>query len=150
MGLAIVVILISLIILFVVRYVVLKEPKEIRKDYTDFDISYSFVNTLMNTNVPDCYDLTFTELFKDCESALIVNCGGMNSCEYLNSILPYILTQTLGVQNINYEFLAYRNNDESDTIIPPIIRGGCTESRTSAPQPISIGGRIIMLNLYVC
>jgi len=150
MGLAIVVILISLIVLFVVRFVVLKEPEQYRKEYTEFDISYSFVNTLMNTNVPDCYDLSFTELFKDAESALIINCGGMNSKAYLEQSIADILNQTLGVQNLNYEFIAYRNNDEADAIIDPIIRGGCPTYRKSAPQPISAGGRIILVNLYVC
>jgi hypothetical protein len=82
MGLAVVVILISLIILFVVRYIVLQEPKEIRKEYSDFDISYSFINALMNTNIPACNDVTFTELFKDCDSSNIINCGGMNPYLY--------------------------------------------------------------------
>jgi len=151
MGLAIVVILISLIVLFVVRFVVLREPKEYRKEYTEFDISYSFVNTLMNTNIPDCYDLSFTELFKDCESAKIVNCIGYpDSCDYIKEKLEDILNQTLGMQNLNYEFIAYRNNNETDPIIAPIIRGGCPTYRKSAPQPISVGGRIILLNLYVC
>ena len=150
MGLAIVVILISLIVLFVVRFVVLREPKEYRKEYTEFDISYSFVNTLMNTNAPDCFDVSFTELFKDCESPVIINCGGKTSCAYLKDTLPVILNQTLGIQNLNYEFIAYRNNNETDKIIDPIIRGGCPTYRTSAPQPISVGGRIIQLNLYVC
>jgi hypothetical protein len=150
MGLAIVVILISLIVLFVVRFVVLKEPTDLRKEYTEFDISYSFVNTLMNTNVPDCYGLSFTELFKDCESSLIVNCGGITSCSYIKETLPNILNQSLGIQNLNYEFTAYRNNDESDIIIDPVIKGGCPTYRKSAPQPISSGGQIILLNLYVC
>lgn len=151
MGLAIVVILISLIVLFVVRFIVLREPKDYRKEYTEFDISYSFVNTLMNTNSPDCYDLSFTELFKDCKSARVVNCGGDSSCDYLEEILPDILNKTLGVQSINYEFIAYRNNDEADTLIGKIVGGGgCPTYRRAAPQPISVGGQIIQLNLYVC
>ncbi len=153
MGLAIVVILISLIMLFVVRFVVLKEPKEYRKDYAEFDVSYSFVNTIINTNAPDCFDLSFTELFKDCESSHIVNCGFSypDSCDYIEDKVGDILSQTLGMQSLNYEFIAYRNNNESDTIITPIIGGGgCPTYRKSAPQPISYGGQIILINLYVC
>lgn len=151
MGLAVIVILISLIVLFVVRFVVLKEPSQVREEYTEFDVSYSFINTLVNANVPNCSDVSFKELFQDCAFSEIINCNGNTSCEYIEYELPIILNKSLGIQKMNYEFIAYRGNNESDTIIDP-IKGGdnCTPSRKSAPQPLSVRGQIINLNLYVC
>ncbi len=154
MGLAVVVILISLIVLFVVKFVVLREPKEIRKEYTEFDVSYSFINTLVNTNSPDCSGLTFTELFKDCASPLTVNCGSFyaDSCEYIEAKVTDMLSEALGKRQMSYSFMAYKNNDESVRVIDPITAGGgCPLYRKSAPQPLPAGGGgIINLRLDVC
>ena len=151
MGLAVIVILISLIILFVVRFVVLKEPSQVRKEYTEFDVSYSFINTLVNTNIPNCSDVSFKELFQDCALSQIIDCNGNTSCQYIKFELPRILNKTLGIQKINYEFISYIGDNESDQIINP-IKGGenCTSYKKAAPQPLSARGQIINLNLYVC
>jgi len=90
-------------------------------------------------------------LIKDCAIMQVINCGGLNSCNYTREKIEYMLNQTLSMQYINYKFIAYRGDDEGDTIFDPITQGGgCPGSRQAAPQPIPAKGQIIHINLYVC
>ena len=97
MGLAIVVILITLIMLFVVRFVVLRQPAEYKKEFTQTELASNIINTLLKTNAPDCSDLTFTELFQDCAEGQSVSCNSdvPNSCSYIEAKTNYILDNTL-------------------------------------------------------
>jgi hypothetical protein len=87
LGLAIVIILITLGILFVIRFVVLKEPSKLRYDYTRTEMASNMLNTLLRTDT-DCKRKSMTELFQDCASYNRIECEydgiPMNSCEYLN------------------------------------------------------------------
>ena len=66
MGLVIIVILITLGLFFVVRFIITKQPSEIKKSYTQTEIAANILNSLLKTTSKDCYGMDVTQLLQDC------------------------------------------------------------------------------------
>jgi len=64
MGLAIVVVLLVLGMLFAVRFVLFKEPKSYRQDYTTTQLAANMLNTLLKTTT-NCNGLSIKELLQE-------------------------------------------------------------------------------------
>jgi len=66
MGLAVVVVLLVLGMLFAVRFVLFKETPTYRKEYTETQLAANMLNTLLNTNVDsNCSHIAIGELLQD-------------------------------------------------------------------------------------
>lgn len=98
MGLALVVILMSLGILFVIRFVALKPKSEIRESYTQTQTAQNILTSLLKTttqcraNIP----YTISDLLKSCARGQSLTCDdGNDSCSYVNNTIKYILNRTL-------------------------------------------------------
>lgn len=132
MGLAIIIILVSLGFLFILKFNVSKKPAELHKEFTKIETASNFLNSLLRTTSIDCYDLSFTEIFQDCGKGSLIICeNGMDSCKYIENKTKEILTKTLNVWNFHYELTAYVNPElnKIDPLISPL--GGCpTEWRS--------------------
>ena len=146
MGLAIVVILITLIMLFVVRFVVLRQPAEYKKEFTQTELASNIINTLLKTNAPDCSDLTFTELFQDCAEGQSVSCNSdvPNSCSYIEAKTNYILDNTLKKWNIGYEFNAFTSTENIFQL------GSCPGEKKSKRYPIPTSMLTLYITLDIC
>jgi len=145
MGLAVIVILVALAILFTIRFVILQEPAEYKKGYTQQQLAINMVNTLLETTTASCSDLLFKELFKDCAETNIIICdNGMDSCSYIRESIDTIFMDTLETWDIDYEF-----NFVVGTNPPLISKGSCPDERI--PGSFSIPGAIAStINLYIC
>ncbi|MBR9706308.1 hypothetical protein GOV14_04685 [Candidatus Pacearchaeota archaeon] len=124
MGLAIVIMLLIVGMLFVVRFVITKEPEGYKKEFTQSQLASNMLNTLLKTNT-DCPDLTITELLQDCghnpdNPAITCSNNGKKSCQFVEDTAKYIFNQTLDEWNINYHFTVYFEEDN------PIIELGST------------------------
>jgi len=108
LGLTIVIILITLGILFVIKFVILKEPPELRKSYTRTEIASNTLNAILRTDTP-CRSKSITELYQDCAAAYpsgSIDCGGgVTSCKYANDTVKLILDGTLKEWGIEHEFV---------------------------------------------
>lgn len=107
-GLAIVIAILIVGLLFVVKFIVLKEPVEYKKSYTQTELASNMLNTFLKTTSRDCYKLSMTELLQDCAQIASITCeNGLSSCNYVEETANYLFSETLGNWNLRYYFSAF-------------------------------------------
>lgn len=158
LGLAIVVILILVATLFIVRFLVIKKPSEVRKGFISTEIASNMLNTFLNTNADDCNQMTMTELLQDCARAPdaggVVQCSDtQKSCSFVRSKAISIFEQTLDTWNIKYIFLAYLNPSQQlfqASNLPDTT--ACIEKKSRLfPMPVDPTSTITMyVKLDIC
>ncbi|MFH1849439.1 MAG: hypothetical protein ABH879_04605 [archaeon] len=152
LGLAVVVLLISVGMLFIVRFSMQTEPSDAKKSFTHSEMASNILSTLLKTNIPDCSKTTVTELFQDCATTPRIDCIGpggasLDSCAYLEAQLPALFGRTLGSWNKEYEFTAKRSDAD---VIGPIAEGDCSGEKQSKIFPIPLHPGTLMLRLDIC
>ncbi len=153
LGLALIVILISIAMLFVVRFVIMEQPEEHKKQYAETELASNFVSTLLKTTNPYCKDLDFTRIFQDVAEgkASFLQCNAFDDTnESLHKYLTAMLDDTFGSRNIGYEFTAITNKVGA---VPIYRRGNCSGQRTSKQFPIPVdasGQTILYITLDIC
>jgi len=138
MGIAIVVIIISIVIVFFIRWGVLREPIQHKKEFAQSEIATNLVNTLLSTTSDYCKGLTFNELFQDCASTNSQICLGetQTTCVYVKGEVETVLLDTLGIWNYKYEFTV-KSGDTN--IIPAIGTCGDIKERKARTYPLPGG-----------
>lgn len=113
MGLAIVVVLIVLGMLFALRFFVNREPVDYKAKFTQKQLAQNIVTAFLNTKTADCYGMSITELLQDCGQSQSVTCedGTTGSCEYVQNTAAIILYNTLETWKLKYKFLIYKAVD---------------------------------------
>ena len=153
MGLAIIIILLTLGILFVVQFVVLKEPSDIKKTFTKSQMAANMLNSILKTNSKDCYSNTITQLLQDCANynenpaGLMICENNNNSCEYANSTISYIFDNTLAEWgNQSFYFSVFINPNT------PILEQGskCSGERESKQSFVKTNLGILTIRLDIC
>ncbi len=86
LGLAIVVLLLILGMVFVVRFIALSDKGSIRKEVSESQIASNYIATYLDTTVRDCRGLTIEELLIDCAEGTPGPRGGAINCGY--TLLP--------------------------------------------------------------
>ena len=153
MGLAIIVVLLTLGILFVVQFVVLKEPSDIKKTFTKSQMAANMLNSILKTNSKDCYDNTITQLLQDCTdynenpAGLIICENNLNSCEYANSTIRYIFDNTLAEWGNQIFYFSVFINPNT-----PILEQGneCSGERESKQSFVKTNVGILTIRLDLC
>jgi len=148
LGLAVIIILITLVGLFVVRFVILK-PAEIKTSYTMKTLAVDTLTAMLRTNT-ECYGESIKDLLMDCAEGYNIVCFGENSCIYANKSINQILNKTLNKWNKNYIFRA------TTPILIQFENGNCTKilmkpggKKESAVQPLPTYPQIeVRLDIY--
>ncbi len=106
MGLAIIVVLMILGLLFAVRFILFKSPSTYRSEYTTTQLTANMLNTMLNVNT-ECNQVSVSELLQDAsrDSPNIV-CGIQNSQDFANETISYLLNKTLDPLRRDYYFRA--------------------------------------------
>ena len=147
LGLAIVIVLILVAVIFVVR-LGFEKPSKIRPSFINSQIASNMLNTFLRTSArDDCFQLTMTELLQDCAQGIGIQCdNGDDSCKYANSTAKEIFEKTFDKWNMDYEFLAYTY------IKMPLIRLGetCKSDKKSELFPIPIRSRTMYVKMDIC
>jgi hypothetical protein len=117
MGIAIVMVLIMVGILFVIQFIVVPDSNNIKKTYSQKELSSNFLNAILKTTT-SCNNMRMTELIQDCaenhDNPFQENCidpthlicdnpRGCKSCDFLNKSLYYITDNTLKNMALKYE-----------------------------------------------
>jgi len=155
MGLAIIIILLALAMLFVVQFVILRQPSDIKKTFTHKELAANTVNTLLATTT-DCRELPISQLLEDCADGGNIPCPTGNSCSQAEEAIEQILAKTLDEWNKEYYMTV---KVAKDTIAGPFgnilkedIPQQCPgEKITSSPCCIlPTGAGQMIINLDIC
>jgi len=105
MGLAIIIILVILGILFGIQFLK-EEPTEIRAEFEQKTLATSFLNTMLGTT-SNCHKATFRELVQDCAQGGQIACpSGRNSCQEAQQDFQFMLTEVLDSRKQGYKLIA--------------------------------------------
>lgn len=149
-GLVIIVLLITIGLLFVVKFVILREPSDIKKGFVHSELASNMINVLLKTTT-DCKKSSVTDLFKDCAAPIPkIDCNDDNipdSCEKVNETIEWILTRSLEKWKNQYEFKAYIPGNE-----PISSYGSCAKKsdRESTTYPIPTDWGTLFIKLDIC
>lgn len=148
MGIALVVILITIGIVFVAKYSA-KEPKKTQEEFQRRELPKTIITSIVEIR-STCNDEKMADVMQDCGFAkqLCVEFG--NSCEYLKTTLKKILDDMLGSERFEYNYqlqlLAENRGDLLGGVQSENFETACTTFET-ATQPLING---LTLELKVC
>ncbi len=102
MGLAIIIILISLGLLFAVQWMLKAPPTKPVQRAKESVLAANFLNTMLGTTT-DCNKRTIRELLQDCAlTGGVTKCDGQTSCTYVRSIIQKLFDETFKKWNMPY------------------------------------------------
>ncbi len=160
MGILVVIILISLGMLLVARFVVTKKPSTAKQTFSR-DQAATNALTAMLKSTTDCNKLTITELYRNCANNLpdgTVSCtmlgNTLKSCEYVNNTISEILKITFNQSNLNMQYY-YTVNKSSDDLYYAELKSRdyekyCTGKIISKPNYLPLTPGYLVIELSVC
>lgn len=110
-GLAVIVILLVIGMVFMIAFVVKQKPMEFKTEVKNSKIASFFVSSLLETNMPDCQDIKMRDIFTDCaaytseKGTILCEGAGLKSCYYIKQKMPVFLS-VLKKWKIMYNFKA--------------------------------------------
>jgi phosphomevalonate kinase len=151
MGLVVIVIIIAMALLFVIQFVLTKQPSTLKKTYTYTELAANTLNAITKTNAVDCNNQEITQLLQDCASAggyrgqIICDDGITDSCLYVNKTIGEMLDNTLKQWNKAYNFTA-------DKAGISIANGNCSGERQQKVYPIPLldASEPMLVTLSIC
>lgn len=144
MGLALIIVLLTLGILFVVQFMVPKEEeRSIAQSYAETQLAANILNSILKSTAEDCNNQVLTTLFQDCASGASIVCNdGTSSCYYINKTVEYILNETLVVWNKDFWFTASKT--------PVVFGESCRGERESTQIPIQTDAGTMIVRVDIC
>lgn len=146
MGLAIVIILLILGLVFVVRFVMLKQPSDVRGSFVPSQLASNTLYSFLNSNVEECSGIQISELLRVCAQGRSVSCGNRQiGCSYIKDTATFIFNQTLDKWNYRYYFEVHFK--DGNTLIE--VGTPCPAEKTfkNFPTPTSSGTLYTVLEI---
>jgi hypothetical protein len=156
-GLVIIVIMITLGMLFLVRFALDENPE--KKIFTRKGLAYSSMSAVLKTQVvcddPSGEQILYVgqHLIEDCaQNSVQFSCSGMDSCDFLAQEIEIMLNETLGEWHKEYLFKSILLGEAEPLI--EVSRGNCATARnrdSSGLFPLYVNGRGLIENsLFIC
>ncbi|MEK6949382.1 MAG: hypothetical protein AABX34_04120, partial [Nanoarchaeota archaeon] len=137
MGLAIVIVLIIIGILFIAKLNSFGTASY-KKDYEQSELASSMLDTLLATTSRDCNGLSMGQILQDCADNNASKCNGESSCAYFEQESREIFSNTLDSWKINYKFSVFYDEE-----IPIIELGKQCINKKSELFPMPTGAGIL-------
>jgi hypothetical protein len=162
LGLAIVVLLLILGMVFVVRFIALGDKGSIRKEVSESQIASNYIATYLDTTVEDCRKLTVEELLIDCAEGGASPTGGsiicqsvpeeVRSCRMAKDVASIIFSRTFDQWKAKYYFSSYVQSQnpfiELSFPNPPITK--CAGQKRSKDYFLSTASGTLHVKLDLC
>jgi hypothetical protein len=146
LGLAIIVVLIMLGVLFAIMFVLRAPSTTTEQRYKESQLSAGLVTSMLGTTT-SCRDATVTELLQDCAIFSRLDCNGQTSCAVADDAFKQMLGGTLRAWNRNYRFTITGApnveviHDES---------GDCSGEVEASTNPVPTAGAPLQVTLQLC
>ncbi len=107
MGLAIIILLIVIGLLFVFKFMGSKPKDELKQEFVDTKLASNMLNVILKTTL-DCKDIEIKNLYQDCAEGItnIDYCGDDDPCHKASVVVEDILNNTLKKWGKSYTFNA--------------------------------------------
>ncbi|MBI4153359.1 hypothetical protein HY497_02450 [Candidatus Woesearchaeota archaeon] len=149
MGLAVIVVLISLGFFLIVQFMITSSGEPANDQFARQTLAQNTINAMMLTTTT-CHNLDLTKLIQDCASVQDVRCNGLTSCAFVEDVADELLSKTLKAWGNDYEFTIVSGDRQ---LFNPITNYGCPNDRDAGNAFIpskDIGGDRIFVRLLVC
>ena len=153
MGLVIIVILISMGVLFALRFSLSDQKSNLREQVVESELAAHILNAMLSTTT-NCTNknlITIAELYQDCALSNRVRCdSGRDACEEAQNVTKLILDKTLEIWGKSYRFkIDGAVSDTAKTELNITNKGGCGRQyeRKTIPLPTGVGTALIQLDI---
>jgi hypothetical protein len=155
MGLAMIIILLSLGMLFVVKFVVTRETSTVGKDYTQNKVAANLMNAMLKSST-DCLgtgvrEPSMTELMQDCMTSNQIMCNKTTSRQKLEESLSLIFNSTLHQWRKNYQFNITNTLNPTKISMQDLnFSANCAENKETELYPIPLHPGTMFVRLDIC
>ncbi|HSU73222.1 MAG TPA: hypothetical protein VLJ21_05235 [Candidatus Binatia bacterium] len=146
LGLAIIVVLIMLGVLFAILFVLRAPASQTERQFKESQLASSMVTAMLGTTSA-CRDATVTELLQDCAIFSRIDCGGRTSCETVHDAFEQMLTGTLGAWKRSYTFSVTGTDKVKDIHFES---GDCSGEIEASTNPVPTAGLPLQVTLQLC
>lgn len=146
LGLAVIVILVSLGMLFVVKFVILEKPSTSKATFTHTQMASNMLNSLLKTST-GCRGTDVTELLQDYVTSRQIVCPDRSSQEQLDMIFNDVFNQTLNTWKKQYLFTVSLNDNVYFVQQNGECEGMTQRQSETFPLPTEKGTMIIRLDI---
>ncbi|MBN1376915.1 hypothetical protein JW949_01125 [Candidatus Woesearchaeota archaeon] len=137
MGLMVIVVLVTLGFFFAVSLRSNIKTSDIQSDYTDKQLSTTFIIALLQTNIKDCPEYNVEDLIIDCATGENIECNWVGSCDMLETTLNEITDKSLIKWNSAFNLSVWDNEDNIIYTRAQNCGRGSTRIRTGI-QPVQL------------
>lgn len=161
MGLAIVIVLLTLAVLFTIQFVYLKPERDVKGSFESSQLAANTINAVLQTTSSRCYNHQVKKLISNCAVNPPIgtilcepNTAGirMSSCKKAIEEIDFILVNTLADWKLSYNFTiiipGYVDTAEEFTFTPANFK--CSGERESKIAPLQTDIGTINVRLDIC
>jgi len=161
MGLAIVVVLLTLAVLFTIQFVYLKPEQDVKGSFETSQLAANTINAILQTTSSNCYGHQVKKLISNCAvnpPTGTIRCDVESdntrkySCEKAADEIRYMLSQTLLDWKLSYNFTiiipGYADNNNDFTFTPADFK--CSGERESKLAPLQTDIGTVNVRLDIC
>jgi|SRR3989338_6568853 len=148
-GLALIVVLVGLVLLFAVQYT-FKKPQQTIQKAKEKTTAENFLSAMLKTNTL-CQKRTIGELIQDCALARMMDCGNsQDSCLNAKTTIQYLLENTIKKWNKQYRFII-DGAENTNSLHFESSTTACKGEKASATRPFTItAGFDVTIKLDIC